>query len=208
MACKGCNERKKGFAEGYSRRGFIGGVAGLLATVGVQARTALLSGFVPPEEMDAQWALELMRILTVRNAAARNTTYHDDGTHTHVYASKEIILGYAEPGLGWIKNSEEVKQEIIDYPSHADFWNTLDPLGEEIMPGWLFDMDVRPATGYVMILHTKYSPFAVFTSDQTGVIYRAKFTGDALPKANSLDAAGDFPGAVPFNKYNESSAPQ
>jgi hypothetical protein len=67
------------------------------------------------------------------------------------------------------------------------------------MPGWLFDMDVRPATGYVMILHTKYSPFAVFTSDQTGVIYRAKFTGDALPKANSLDAAGD-PGAVPYGQ--------
>lgn len=125
---------------------------------------------------DTGSALNLVRTL--------NTVQATFLLETHSYASREAMLG--EKGL---------KQQA----PKSDWARQINYSSDEILPGWKIDFALAP-NGYRLVL---VGPKDIFISDESAVIYRA-ILGQSRPSASTLKSARSFPGAVPFDEFQDS----
>jgi hypothetical protein len=175
-SCLNCEKRKE-IMDNWSRRGFIGG----LAAVGVAAKMKFWQTVVKP---DSSHALTLARTLN----SVQNALYFEHNQTR--YGTKEEAWAVLYDGMR--RHNQE------NTPSGA-FWRSLNLESEEITPGWLLDYASTPA-GYTFIILAK-DKSEIYISDQIGVIYRAPVPEKDIPKARSLPAAKDFPGAVVHDQF-------
>lgn len=129
-----------------------------------------------PNVADTGSVLNLVRTLNTVQA-----TFFLD---THSYAPREAMLG--EKGL---------KQQA----PKSDWAKQINYSSDEILPGWRLDFALAP-DGYRLVL---IGPKDVFISDESAVIYRAAL-GQTRPGASTLKSARSFPGAVPFDEFQDS----
>lgn len=183
------------------RRSFLGRALMSL----ILMKTSFLRGFTTPQEKDALDALQLTRVLIVTEM---NFFYFEypDGQH-HKYVGQAELLGIDEPGLGWFIQSDEVKTDTTAGGAAVRALTPGDRHGE-VLAGWITEVYAEPQR-YIIITSRKVDPANpnasrdVFVSDQDGAIYRAKVYGPIQSAASSLAKASDFPGAVPFDLYQE-----
>jgi hypothetical protein len=182
--CKSCKKRQRLLNEA-GRRGFIKGMAFLGGYALLSSKMAIAQTLAAP---DTSPGLLFCRAIGTYNV---NRLYELNSAR---YATAEEHLA----------NLLELKNKHIKHPetTATSVWaRTLTPTSMNVMPGWVWDYDLRGADGFMSIVsQIPASPTqsrAVYIVDETWIIYTANAAG-TIPRAQDLKHAQDFTGASQY----------